>query len=110
MGGRARSASVRLGRGAQVAAKILSWLFALLSIALPFATLVWTSLIPVQQPPSRAALARVSLDVFGAQFRAELWNVGGTSVVLAVIVPGPVVCLTSAMAWTASLHRGTERL
>lgn len=110
LGGRSRSASVSLSRGAQNSAKALFCSFIALGFAVPFAMLVWTALLPVQQPPSWEALASMSLDGFGAQFWEELRNIGGATLVLALVVPTIVVCLTSAMAWTASLNRTAARI
>lgn len=110
LGGKSRSASVILSRGAQRAAKLMFCTFLALGFAVPFAMLVWTALLPVQQPPSWAALQSISLDGFGPQFWAELRNIGGATLVLALVVPTLVVSLTSAMAWTATLNRKAARI
>ncbi|WP_029041356.1 ABC transporter permease [Cucumibacter marinus] len=99
IGGRAKSASVRLGPAGKLLAKAGFVLYAFAGIGLPFLMLVWTALLPVPQPPSLKALQDVSLEGFGPQFWAELQNVGGTTLFIALVVPSGVLVLTVAMAW-----------
>lgn len=102
IGGRARVASVRLGRRGQVVAKLGLATYVFAGIALPFFMLLWTSLLPVPQPPSLAALSKLSLDGFGQQFWVELANVGSTTLFLALVVPTLVVMFTISLAWTGA--------
>jgi iron(III) transport system permease protein len=101
IGGRARAASVRLGKGAQLAAMAGFALYGLLGIGLPFLMLVWTALLPVPQPPSLQALSQLSLAGFGQQFWAELANVGGTTLFITIFVPTSVLVFTIAMSWVS---------
>lgn len=105
IGGRARVASVRLSPRGQLVAKIGFLAYAFVGIGLPFLMLVWTSLLPIPQPPSLEALSRISLEGFGAQFRAELLNVGSRTLLMTLLVPTCVVVLTVSMAWVASYVR-----
>lgn len=101
IGGRAKVASVRLGKGAQLAAFTGFAIYAFMGIGLPFLMLVWTALLPVPQPPSLEALSQLSLTGFGAQFWAELANVGGTTLFITLFVPTCVLLFTIAMSWVA---------
>ncbi|HWJ87902.1 MAG TPA: ABC transporter permease subunit [Pelagibacterium sp.] len=101
IGGRAKVASVRLGKGAQLAALTGFAIYAFMGIGLPFLMLVWTALLPVPQPPSLEALSQLSLTGFGAQFWAELANVGGTTLFITLFVPTCVLLFTIAMSWVA---------
>lgn len=100
LGGRARAASIRLGPQGQALGLLFLVAYCLISLALPFLTVVWMALAPVPQL-SLDALQRISLDAFGASFWTELERTGSTTLLLALTVPTAVVFLTSAMAWMA---------
>lgn len=102
VGGRARTASVRLGPLGQTIAKAGFVIYAFLGIVLPFLMLVWTALLPVPQPPSLAALSSLSLEGFGRQFWIELSNVGGTTLFIALFVPSCVLAFTISVSWVSS--------
>lgn len=108
IGGRARAAAVRLSGRGQAIAKTGFLAYVVLAIGLPFAMLVWTSLLPIPQPPSLDALAKVSLDGFGPQFRTELLDVGGRTLFMTLVVPTGVVILTVSMAWVAAQTRAMQ--
>jgi len=101
IGGRARVASVRLGKGAQLAAMTGFSIYGFLGIVLPFLMLVWTALLPVPQPPSLKAVSQLSPAGFGPQFWTELANVGGTTLFITVFVPTCVLLFTIAMSWVS---------
>lgn len=99
IGGRARVASVRLGKTAQLAAMVGFIIYGFAGICLPFLMLVWTALLPVPQPPSLEALSQISLAGFGSQFWVELTNVGGTTLFITILVPSCVLLFTISMSW-----------
>ena len=72
----------------------------LFAVILPLGVLVWTSLLPSYQPPSRAALARVQLDNYRLIFidpnilRAT-WN----TMIIAFAAATATVALAFAVSW-----------
>jgi iron(III) transport system permease protein len=89
---------VRLGRR-QVAAWCFLGAYFTLSTILPLALLVWASLLPFFQLPSRAALRSASL----AQYSTVPWDLAlgamAHTIVLALLVPTVTLAVSLAFSW-----------
>jgi len=101
IGGRRRTAVVILGRRNQAVATSALAAFMLVCFVLPVGMLLWTSLLPYPQMPSRQALDALSLDGYGSAFWSELANVGTTTALVVLMVPTLVVALSICLSWVA---------
>lgn len=101
IGGRRRAAVVILGRRNQAVATSALAAFMLVCFVLPVGMLLWTSLLPYPQMPSRQALQALSLDGYGSAFWSELANVGTTTALVVLMVPTLVVVLSICLSWVA---------
>jgi iron(III) transport system permease protein len=96
LGGKGRRVElIRLGRWRWAATGFVAlWLF--ITLVVPLATLVWASLVPFLEPPSVAALSRLSLKSYVFAFTYMAGPLVNTFLVMAVTV---VLTVT----WSASI-------
>jgi len=89
---------LELGRGKWVALAFVAGYFAL-EIFLPFAAILWASLLPHLQVPSAAALSEVSLNNYLALPRYVSLNPILNTLLLVVAAPTLTVILALAVSW-----------
>jgi iron(III) transport system permease protein len=94
-----RPRRIELGRWRYAALGVFISYF-IFAVVLPLGVLVWASLLPAYEPPSRAALARVSWDNYGLIFREpallrSAWN----TFVIAFTTATATVMLAFAVSW-----------
>lgn len=86
-------------------------LYFLLAVALPLGVLIWTSLLPVYQPPSRELLSQMSLSNYRfilteAGVLRSAWN----SLVITLFTATATVALAFAISWLVVRTRVKGRL
>src|ERR1043166_5240090 len=94
-----RPRRIELGRWryAALGAFISYFIFA---VALPLGVLVWTSLLPAYEPPSRAALARLTWDNYGLIFSdPALLRAAWNTFIIAFTTATATVMLAFAVSW-----------
>jgi iron(III) transport system permease protein len=74
-------------------------LYLSLAILLPFAMLVWTSLIPFLEPPSADAFARVGFDNFRDLPWETILPALQTTLILVVAAPTLALCVSALFSW-----------
>jgi iron(III) transport system permease protein len=90
---------IQLGRWRYPALAIFVFYF-LFAVALPLAVLVWTSLLPSYQPPSRAALARVQWTNYRLIFtEPTILNATWNTLAITVAAATATVALAFAVSW-----------
>ncbi|MHA6669353.1 ABC transporter permease [Homoserinimonas sp. A447] len=107
-GKRAARPPVALSGRTRVFAFTLFLLFVAISVVIPVAMLVWTSLLPYVQPPSLEALAQISFKGYqNAGYELEV--VGLPTVMLVVSVATATVLLSACAAWFVERTRARGR-
>lgn len=82
----------------------------ILSLVLPFLTLVWTALLPFLQPPSAIAFKHLSLDNFNSLPWALINETAITTAILMVAVPTLALLLSLSFSWVVLRSRQPGRL
>ena len=75
---------------------------------LPLLTLLWASLVPYLQPPSAAALSRLSLESYGFALRFLPGPLRNTALVMVVVATLSVV-LSACVSWVVLRTRAPGR-
>ena len=90
------------------AAAIAAWLFiggyGAVALAVPLATLLWSSLLPYLQLPGAAAFASLTLDAY-TEALAELPPLLRNTVTVVLAVPTISVVLAACIAWVSTRTR-----
>ncbi|HZU06411.1 MAG TPA: iron ABC transporter permease [Chloroflexota bacterium] len=96
-GKRRQAAPIPLGRWRWAAFGFLG-LYFLLAFLLPLLTLLWASLLPYLQPPSPAALSRLTLESYGFALRFLPVPLRNTLLVMLVVATLSVL-LSACVSW-----------
>jgi iron(III) transport system permease protein len=82
----------------------------LVTIILPLLVLIWTSVLPVYQAPSWAALRRVSLENYHAVFQISKVGLAlKNTLFLVLLAPTVTMLICSVLSWVIVKSRGRGR-
>jgi len=94
-----RPRRIELGRWRYAALGVFI-LYFIFAAALPLGVLVWASLLPAYEPPSRAALARLTWDNYGLIFsEPALLRAAWNTFIIAFTTATATVMLAFAVSW-----------
>ena len=104
-----RAKMIDLGRWRYLALALVVIYFAV-TIILPLLVLIWTSVLPVYQAPSVAALSRVSLENYRAVFQiAKVGLALKNTFLLVLLAPTITMLICSVLSWVIVKSRGRGR-
>ncbi len=103
-----RVALLGLGRWKGLALLFVGSYFAL-SIFVPFATLVWTSLLPYFQRPSLEMLGMLSLDNYAGALQLIGWRPFINTAFLMGVVPAVTVLVSMILSWFVVTQKAAGR-
>jgi iron(III) transport system permease protein len=82
----------------------------LVTIVLPLLVLIWTSLLPIYQAPSMAALGRMSLENYRTVFQISKVGLAlKNTLILVLLAPTITMLICSVLSWVIVKSRGRGR-